>query len=372
MSTPLRSEGWSVRPSFVPHGSTSPVTLLADDSGLTQLAGEPSVAWQTPWHEFSNLQLIRFARGMALFATADGVRYCWRRHGLTQYEEFRTMVLAHGGTAERRRRRAGILVVGVVVLVASLAGGIGAVLNRGSSGSAELNAARAVNLSLKDLPSNWNGATLTGCSIAAPLSCIFPTSTQVITSTTTATTLPKSTSMWGRVTSVFEKCLGVSPANDRVFGAAGQQPDYQISSQIFGSSSFGGIELASTAQYYHSTTMVRRDTREMSKKTFGSCFTTSNVALLRAASGGTLPTTDVATSFQPRTFVRGWSRAGVATISLPGFVGPLHLVLAVVTAGHYEVTVGALVAQWPAARPFVANVISTVLSRITSTTSTAI
>ena len=372
MSTPIRSEGWTVRPSFVPHGPTSPVTLLADDSGLTQLAGEPSVAWQTPWHEFSNLQLLRVARGMVLFATADGVRYCWRRHGLAQYEEFRAMVLAHGGTAERRRRRAGTLVVAVVVLVASLAGGIGALLNRGSSGVAELNAARAVNLSLKDLPSVWNGAVITGCSIAAPLSCIFPTSAQVITSTTTATTLPKSTSMWGRVTSVFEKCLGVSLANDRVYGAAGQQPDYQISSEIFGSSSFGGIELASTTQYYHTTTMVRRDTKEMSRRNFGSCFTTSNVALLRAASGGTLPITDVATSWQPVTFVRGWSRAGVAAISLPGAAGRFHLVMAVVTAGHYEVTIGALVAKWPAASQFVANVVSTVLSRVTSSTSKAI
>ena len=74
MSSPLRSEGWSVRPSFVSNGPTSPVTLLSDDAGLTQLAGEPMVAWQTPWSELTNLQLLRFAKGMALFATVGGVR----------------------------------------------------------------------------------------------------------------------------------------------------------------------------------------------------------------------------------------------------------------------------------------------------------
>jgi hypothetical protein len=117
--------------------------------------------------------------------------------------------------------------------------------------------------------------------------------------------------------------------------------------------------------------MVRRDTKEMSKPHFGSCFTTSNVALLRAASGGRLPTTDVATLWQPLTFVKGWSRAGVATISLPGVIGPLHLVMVVVTSGHYEVTIGALVGKWPNAQLFVSSLVSAVLSRVTSTTSRA-
>ena len=39
--TSLRSEEWAVRPPFVENGPTSPVTLLMDDAGLTQLAGIP-------------------------------------------------------------------------------------------------------------------------------------------------------------------------------------------------------------------------------------------------------------------------------------------------------------------------------------------
>jgi len=76
MSAPLRSDGWSVRPSFVPHGAVTPVTLLADENALTQLAGVPTVAWQTPWSELSNIQFVRFAaawrcsRPPPAFATA--------------------------------------------------------------------------------------------------------------------------------------------------------------------------------------------------------------------------------------------------------------------------------------------------------------
>ena len=85
----IRSEDWTVRPSFVPNGPTSPVVLLTDDTGLTQLAGIPAVAWQTPWSEITNLELVRLHHQMALFATVGGVRYCWRNREITDYEQVR-------------------------------------------------------------------------------------------------------------------------------------------------------------------------------------------------------------------------------------------------------------------------------------------
>ena len=365
MSSPRRSEGWTVRPSFVPNGPTTPITLLLDDAGFTQLAGESSVAWQTPWAEFSNIELVRLSKGMALFATTNGVRYSWLHRDLDDFEILREVVLAHDGQVEHRRRRGGILVVAVVVLAASLAGGIGALVNSGSGKTSELVGASEVNLTLKDLPSQWSAYPST---VVTPLSAIFAPSTQVVTSSTTPTTAPPKKSIWSRVSSLFQRCLGVSSAQDRVYGSAGQMPDYQVSSQVF-SSPLGEYELASTVQYYATTTMVRRDTAEMSRSHFGSCFTTSNVALLKAAYGKALPTTDVAVPWRPVTFVRGWSRGGVASVTLPG-LRPLHLVMAVATAGHYEVTLGALVARWPGSESFVSNLVNTLLSRMTSSSAT--
>ncbi len=80
---------------------------------------------------------------------------------------------------------------------------------------------------------------------------------------------------------LFQRCVGVSNARDRVFGASGQQPDYQTSSRVFTSPSFGGIQVASTAQYYRTTTMVDHDVAEMSRPKFGSCYVTSNLALVK-------------------------------------------------------------------------------------------
>ena len=367
MSTPLRSEGWAVRPSFVANGPTAPITLLGDDAGLTQLVGDPPVAWQTPWTETTNLTLVRFARGLALFATVDGVRYCWRHRALDDYEALREMVLAHDGVVERRRRRAGIVVVAVAVLAASLAGGIGALLNSGSGHGAELVDASAVNLTLRDLPGQWSAYPR---AVVTPLAAIFPPSNQVVTSSTTPTTAPPAKSLWGRVSSLFQRCLGVSAAADRVYGAAGQMPDYQVSSPVF-SSPGGDVQLATTAQYYATTSMVRRDTAEMSRSAFGSCFTTSNVALLKLVYSEAIPTGDVAVPWRPTTYVRGWSRGGVAAITLPG-LRPLHLVMVVATAGHYEVTFGALVNSWPGSSSFVSNLVNTLLSRMTSTTATPV
>jgi hypothetical protein len=366
MSAALRSEGWSVRPSFVPNGAVTPVTLLLDDDGLTQLAGAPAVAWQTPWSELSNVQIVRFARSMALFATAAGVRYCWRNPSRADFESLRTIVLAHGGAVARHHRRAGVYSVAVVVLIAALAGGIGSWLYRDSSGSRELADARNVNLTLKDLPTGWYPAFAPDTSV---LSYLFPPSGKVVRLSTTPTTQPKKNSVWAKVSTVFQQCLDVSARRDRIYGASGQEPDYQVSSKIFDSPSYGGIEVVSTAQYYHTTTMVHRDTVEMSRTNFGSCFVTSNVALVRAVLGAKVPTTDLGANFRPATFLRGWSRGGEATMSLPNVPGSPHLVMVVITGGHYEVTLGVLVNQWPASKSFVSGLTSTLLSRMESSTS---
>jgi hypothetical protein len=365
MSAPLRSTGWSVRPSFVANGPTSPVTLLSDDTGLTQLVGEPGVAWQTPWAELGNLQLIRFARGIALFATANGVRYCWRNRNVVDYEAWRVVVIEHGGTVARHRRRAGVFALAVVVLLAGLAGGFGSWLYSNTSGTKELADAKSINLTLNDLPPGWFVTT------TSLFDYLFPAYGQVDTSTTTPVKPQPSDSQFAKAAALFQHCLGVSNARDRVFGASGQEPDYQVSSRVFTSPSFGGIQVASTSQYYKTTTMVNHDVAEMSRENFGSCFVTSNVALIKAGLRVKIPTSNIGTTFRPRTFVKGWVRGGEATLALPNTTGALHLVIVVITSGHYEITLGALVDQWPKSKMFISNLAGALLSRTESSSSSA-
>ena len=362
MSPPLRSEGWNVRPSFVPYGPTSPVTLLFDESGLTQLAGEPAVAWQTPWEELANVQLTRFARGMALFATTGGVRYCWRKMDRSDYEQLSAVLVAHGGQVLRQRRRGAVYAVVAVVLLASIAGGIGAWFTRGSTGATELARARAVNLALKDLP--YSFTTVTGSAFED----LFPSNAPVVVTTTT--TPPKPDPKFEKIVKAFQSCMGVTNKQDRVYGAAGQEPLYQVTSKYFTSTKFNGIEVASTTQYYDTTLMVRKDTAEMSKAPFGGCFVASQANILHTYAGGSVP--GAVAIFRPKTFEKGWSRGGVTTITLPGIPDPVHLVLVEITSGHFEVTMAAIVASWPKATPFISTLIGTLLSRMKSTTSAAV
>lgn len=363
MTEALRSEGWSVHPSFVPHGPTSPVTLLFDDEGLTQLAGVYPVAWQTPWGELDNLQLVRTPRAMALFATVGDTRYCWRTHSTADAEELRTLVLDRGGVVTRRRRRAGAVAVVAVLLLASFAGGIGAWLS-GRGGTDELTAARAVNLSAKDLPPGWS---TTATSV---MGYLFPPSAQVITST--PTTQPSNNAIWLAVSSQFQRCIGVSAAKDRVYGAAGQMPDYQISSPVFSSSTFQGIQLASTVQYYATTTMVRRDTAEMSRPNFGACFVASNATLLLREMGASAADPSSATNWQPTTYAHGWARGGVIKVTLPQVSSPLYLVMVEATNGHFESTLGALVGSWPSSKLLLSGLVSTLKARMSSSSSIAV
>ena len=364
----LRSAGWSVRPSFAPHGPTDHVTLLADDDGLTQLAGMPTVAWQTPWSEVTDLELVRVRTGMALFATIAGVRYCWRTRSLDDFEAWRDVVLVRGGAVARRARRVGVLSLIVVVLLASFAGAIAAFFSGTSAANQELADARAVNLTLKDLPSGWTTTS------ASALGYLFGSANQVVTSTTapSTTTTLSPTSIWVKASSQFQRCMNVTAAADRVYGRAGQMPDYQVSSKYFTSPSSAFIQVASITQYYATTTMVRRDKAEMSSPKFGGCFVASNASLLLSASSGATSTVATGERWQPSTFVSGWSRGGVVLLARSATISSLHLVMVVVASGHYEVTMGALVSSWPGSKFFLNGLVNTLLSRVTSTSSSAV
>lgn len=363
--TNLRSEDWSVKPSFVANGPTSPVVLLADDTGLTQLAGIPAVAWQTPWSELTNLELIRFSSQMALFGTVAGVRYCWRQRDLKDYDAVRAMVLEHGGVVSRKRKRAGVLAIVGVVILASLAGGIASWFNRGSGAAQELADAKAINLTKKDLPSSWYPTT------GAVLNYLVGPAGTIYTPTTTTTTAPKKATNFSVAASIFQSCLGVSNKNDRVYGLAGQQPDYQVSSPVYNTNNLGGIEVASTSQYYNTTTMVQKDTKEMSKKSFSTCFAESSEAIILTGFGEATPKPGVATSWSPKTFTKGFTRAGVVPITVPGVTANLDLVMVMVTNGHYEITLSALVGSFTKSKSTLTGLVNTLLSRTETTSSRA-
>jgi hypothetical protein len=182
---------------------------------------------------------------------------------------------------------------------------------------------------------------------------------------------PAKTSTWAQVSALFQRCVGVSATKDRMYGAAGQQPDYQVSSPVFSASTNGGEEVASAAQYYRTTTMVRKDTAEMRDVNFGACFAETNAALLESVYTKDFTHVPVASDWQPVTFERGFSRGGVDDLHVPGVTGSLYLVFVQITRGHYEVTLGALVSKWPEDKPFVATLVSTLLARMASSTSTA-
>jgi hypothetical protein len=364
--TTFRSEGWTVRPSFVPNGATMPITLLGDEQGLTQLSGTPQVAWQTPWEELSSIQLLRFSRGLALFATADGVRYCWRSQSRADYDAVAAVVTAHGGRLIQRRRRFGVYAVVAIVILASLAGGIGALLSRGPSVNVELKGTKAANIALKDLPSNFDTTS------TSVLGYVFGAANKVFKlNPSTTTTAPKPTSAWAQVSTQFQSCMGVPAKKDRVYGAAGQSPDYQVTSPVFASTTYGGVEVVTTSQYYNTAQMVKKDTKEMSSAKFGGCLVASNAALIMSAYTSKVPTIPPGANFKPTTFVHGWARGGVAAITEQGSAVKLSLVVVVATSGHYEVTVGALAVDWKKAKPLVDGLVNTVLSRITASTSTS-
>lgn len=351
--TTVRSEGWRVAPSFASHGPTENLTLLLDENGLTQLGGDPTVAWQSPWSVLGSVTLVRFARGLALFATVDGVRYCWRRTSTTGFDALRSVVRAAGGTVERRRRLSAPLVTALAVTVVA-ASGTFAWWGAGSNNV--LAQVKAVNLTAADLGPKW--ATVSN----AFLVYFVPPAGQVFTSTTT--TAPPTNSPFTRSAHLFQTCIGVSAAHDRVYGAAGQLPDYQLSSPMFRTNSFGGLEVASTAQYYATTDMVRRDVAEMARPHFGSCLANAQVAVMNALIHQGFHGANSARNWRPLITTPVFARGGEATVSVQSIGVDLTLDIVVIAHGHWEITLDVLSVDPAAVRSEVVALTQTLADRV--------
>lgn len=364
----LRSEGWVVRPSFAPHGPTAPVSLLFDEAGITQLAGNPAVAWQTPWSEITHVRLVRRRINVTIVAVIANVAYQWRRSApasRAHLDELAAMLATHGGSEMPRSRRRRALVVAVLVSLAAFAGYFGALAAPSSTPSA-LRALEGVNLSARDVSGTWSSSNAASVS---ELNTFLPPPGEVLyNAPTTSTTMGLRDVAFAAAASHFQRCVGVSNARDRVYGLAGQSATYQVSSPVFSSSDFGGIQVESSAQYYDSPQSVAADVVEMSRPSFGRCFANSTADLMIGHSSSVTPDLTNGRSFATPTFVRGWVRGGSAAVTLPAVgITRATLVVIVEAAGHFEVTLSALVVNLPAAFQTLDDLANELLLRVTST-----
>jgi hypothetical protein len=364
----LRSDGWAVRPSFAPHGPTAPVSLLFDDFGVTQLAGDPPVAWQIPWAEITHVRLERRRAGATIVAVIAEVTYQWRRSAPASRADLDDVVAvlrAHGAREMPSSRRRRALVVAALVTFASFAGYFGS-LGVSSSAPSVLRALEALNLSARDVSGTW--ASTSGSSLSV-LNTFLPAPGKVIyNAPTTSTTIGLRDAAFTLAASHFQSCLGVPNVRDRVYGLAGQSPTYQVSSPVFSSSDFGGIQVESSAQFYDSTRSVASDVAEMSRGSFGRCFVNSTADLMIGQSSSATPNLTTGRNLAPRAFVKGWVRGGSVAVSLPTLgIARATLVVFVMAAGHYEVTLGALVVNPAPALSTLDDVANELLVRVTST-----
>ena len=356
-----------MHPSFSPHGLTQPVTLLIDDVGVTQLAGDPGVAWQIPWSEFKDVRLLHSRSGACIIGVVAGVVYQWRRSeplNQSQFGELRAILTTHGARETPRARRTTAWAVAAIVTLASFGGYFGAVWHHQQT-STKLAALEALNLSVRDVAGSWSSSSLASSSL---LTSLVPPPGQVQTANpATTTSAPPSASPFALAAVHFQRCLPVASVDDRLFGAAGTVPNYQVTSPVFYSSDFGGVQVVSTAQYYDSAPSVAQDIVEMSRSSFGRCFAQAAGDELVGAASGATPDLTNGMNFTIPTFVKGWSRAGVVEVSLASLQDSrAHLVFVEEAAGHYEVTLFALAINLPRATSIIHTLTNALLARVTS------
>lgn len=350
-------------PAFIPHGPTHPVVIAIDDTHFTQWIGDPPTVWQTPLSEVRDLD-VRAGRTVTLRATIGGVRYRWRTRRGPEHAELVERVRALG-TVERPRRpwvplaASAAFVLAVSSVAAVLAGSVST-----SSRPSLATTVGAVNVGLADLPAGW-GPTPEGT-----LLDILGNAGTTYPSRPGASPAPSGVlaAIYDAAGRSFQSCMGVSASADRMFGAAGQEPEVQVTGTIYGTTTAGGPEIGSLTQYYASTTMVDHDVAEYRRPAFGRCWGLVSAQLFAGVESESAAATEakyLASTFTPATFVHGFKAGGIATVAIPGSA-TYTLVSLFAASGHYEVNLYALTTDWAATRTTVVAAFNAMLARITT------
>jgi hypothetical protein len=193
----------------------------------------------------------------------------------------------------------------------------------------------------------------------------------------TTTTAPARTSPFALAAAGFQRCLGVSNRRDRVFGLAGQQPSYQVSSPIFTN---GPVQVVTYAQYYPHPSEVAHDTAELRRAGFGACYARANGTLLQHELASQVAVSvGPAQSVTPRTFARGFRAGGEVRLVAPSFLAPDNgasrtqsLGVYVVTNGHFEVSLFVLAMGTHQPASLVATLTNEAEARISASPASAV
>ncbi len=182
------------------------------------------------------------------------------------------------------------MIIGVsLIILGVVIAGLGFALSAtGSSGSAQAErkaeraTAQSLGLSAADVPRGW-GQDNPASSPLAGLLGTAPSSKPT----------PSEKKANDEVVSEYQRCMGISNKNDRMFGAAGTTPLVQVPSAPFGTSDGTSlIEVGTATQRYRSATTVAGDARQARDPNFGVCFAQ---AMGRFVAAGADPTQAMAT-----------------------------------------------------------------------------
>ena len=350
MSSPLRSEGWRNRASAGPNFDT----LLLDDAALTLLAG--TVAFQIP---------LTLATSMTV--SAHGVlRLAFTPYGplrLLGPKDDEAKALLQRLRSAGAKTRSNTLSKRPLAILAATVIAVTVPLSLLSS-EASLHTAQITEglLRLRDMPPGFEVRS------SGVMPIFFPSPNRVVVPTTTTT--PKHQKPgdreWAREQTAFESCVGTTHRSDRTVGLAAQPPEVYASSSTFGSAASGdGMVVGSMVQWYASVDNVRRDTEQMRRPKFATCFAAmyaqSYLFMTTQSKSGAVisPTTLVAPIFTST-----FHREGTVSVRVPGERQPLYFTVSVVTTGHYEATVLFISASLNGVADVVRSIVATQSGRI--------
>ena len=261
-----------------PLATGAEVTLQIDGGGLSLLGGEPPTAWQIPFSTIRELRCRAHREVLEIAGWVAGtlvmITFPLGALGDITPEQLdarlaaatgrRDAVTLSSGPPRPRRFRWVLLVIGIVALLGATTLIVAQLLrsHARSSARADRAAAAAMNLRAADLPAGWSADD----PATSPLGGFL--STGGSGHQTAAEKQVSAAAIGG-----YQRCMGISHRDDRIFGAAGVFPPVEVGGLPYGRLQGTALTEAGTVtQRYRSAADVAADKVQISSPRVPTCF----------------------------------------------------------------------------------------------------
>lgn len=337
---------------------------MVSDKTVSVLRLDTKEARQIPWEALHEVIIENVSKRPRVTLVAHRMMLTLRAPRRGDVSDVLSALQRHGAVSKSDRGKV------VAMIAACLLGAVAvwptyALLRPNTNGASARALARSANVTSRDLPPTFRATdqSILSIVIGQPSRPVF----LVNPATTTTRPNPSSTA----IAQAFERCAGVTYANDRTFGRAGVFPVVQYDSGVFGNERDPWMLVGTQSQYYATERQVRDDLAQYAHEPYARCQALTLVREFELGAGTSRHGTVESHDYHLALFNHVWHTEGYAVLSLPG-QPKVYVVVSALIHRHQEVTVIMMVANLNDTASLQRSVVDAVAGKLVAASSASV